>query len=209
MNPNTPTGRGRKRNQATTNLETPRNVNQPLTHEDDPHGIDSQADPNELILDDEINDEESANELTPEDIMKLGDLPGEPISEVDKMMYEIYGDKVYQNNGTHLDGGIQDDEAWQTRYTQLANLPQFHYDPPKGTVGKRLAKMCTKELKSIRERHSNSKRLLTMLTCLLTRDRNIKGAPAIKKKINTRMDEWDIANHETLISDTLRLLTNN
>ena len=48
-----------------------------------------------------------------------------------------------------------------------------------------------------------------MLICLLTRDRNIKGAPAIKKKISARMDEWDKGNHEALISDTLRLLTSN
>ena len=66
------------------------NVNQPLTQEDDPQGIDSQADPNELILDDEINDDdEEENELTPDNFMKLGDLPGVPIPEVDRMMFDV------------------------------------------------------------------------------------------------------------------------
>ena len=63
---------------------------------------------NEIIL----NNDDEPTEPTPDDLMKAGDLPGTPITEVDRMMFEVYGDKVHQNDGTHLDGGIPDDKVW-------------------------------------------------------------------------------------------------
>ena len=39
--------------------------------------------------------------------MKIGDLPNTEITEVDKKMWLVYGDKVHMNDGTHLDGGYK------------------------------------------------------------------------------------------------------
>ena len=66
-----------------------------------------------------------------------------------------------------------------------------------------------KELKNIRERKSNSEKLLTMMICLMTRDKNIKGAPAIKRKINARMDDWEAGKSDTLVHETLNLVITN
>ena len=83
-------------------------------------------------------------------------------------------------------------------------MPQLHYDPPKRAVGKRLARVCAIELKLLRERKANSERLLTSLICLLTRDRNTKGAPAIKRKLAARINDWEAEKYGALFEDTLR-----
>jgi hypothetical protein len=41
--------------------------------------------------------------------MSIGDLPGYKISEADKKVMDVYGDYIHQNNGSHLDGNIQND----------------------------------------------------------------------------------------------------
>ena len=88
-------------------------------------------------------------------------------------IFKVFGDKVHQNDGTHLDSGIVDNQQWQRRYRELTDLPQLYYDPFKGAVGKRIPNLCAKELKDIRERKSNSEKFLTMMICLMTRDRNV------------------------------------
>ncbi len=42
----------------------------------------------------------------------IGDLPGYKPTEVDQKLKEVYGDYLHQNDGSHLDGGIQDDAEW-------------------------------------------------------------------------------------------------
>ena len=44
----------------------------------------------------------------------IGGVPDQPLSEVDRKIHSVYGDVVRQNDGTHLDGGIQDDAKWQS-----------------------------------------------------------------------------------------------
>jgi hypothetical protein len=47
------------------------------------------------------------------DITQIRDLPSATITEADQKMMTVYGDYVHQNNGTHLDGGVKGDNAWQ------------------------------------------------------------------------------------------------
>ena len=42
-------------------------------------------------------------------------LPGYHITEADCCLDGIYGDHVHDNDGIHLDGGIEDDVTWQRR----------------------------------------------------------------------------------------------
>jgi hypothetical protein len=47
------------------------------------------------------------------DVTPVGDLPGATISEADLKLMKVYGDYIHQNDGTHLNGGVQDDSVWQ------------------------------------------------------------------------------------------------
>jgi hypothetical protein len=38
------------------------------------------------------------------EVLNPGDLPGAIITEADRMMDKVYGNRVHQNPGTHLDG---------------------------------------------------------------------------------------------------------
>ena len=42
-----------------------------------------------------------------------GDVPGYTPTPEDLRLWEVYGDWVHQNPGTHLDGGISEDGRWQ------------------------------------------------------------------------------------------------
>jgi hypothetical protein len=42
-----------------------------------------------------------------------GDLPGNKLSDADRMLDTVYGDHVHQNAGQHLNGGVEDDQKWQ------------------------------------------------------------------------------------------------
>ena len=41
-----------------------------------------------------------------------GDVPGYVPTQEDLRLWEVYGDWVHRNPGTHLDGGVADDSAW-------------------------------------------------------------------------------------------------
>ena len=55
----------------------------------------------------------------------------------DLRVREVYGDWVHANTGTHLDGGVHNDSAWQTWWRDLAVIPSRRYDAPSGRVGRR------------------------------------------------------------------------
>eukprot|EP00957_Ditylum_brightwellii_P161822 12320948-Ditylum_brightwellii.AAC.1 len=42
---------------------------------------------------------------------------------INKCIISVYGDMVHLNDGTHLNGGIDDDEAWQQCWQELTALP--------------------------------------------------------------------------------------
>jgi hypothetical protein len=43
------------------------------------------------------------------------DLPGFTPVQADRLLDEVYGDHPHQNDGRHLDGGIEGDATWQRR----------------------------------------------------------------------------------------------
>ena len=52
-----------------------------------------------------------------------GDDPGYNPTPEDLRLQEVYGDWVHANPGTHLDGSISNDTAWQAWWSDLAVLP--------------------------------------------------------------------------------------
>jgi hypothetical protein len=73
----------------------------------------------------------------------IGDLPGYVPTKADLKLKEVYGDYLHQNDGTHLDGGIQDDAEWQERWRKLVPLPAQRYQAPGGAVGRRFLRILT------------------------------------------------------------------
>ena len=58
----------------------------------------------------------------------------------DLRLREVYRDWVHANPGTHLEGGIGDNVAWQAWWRDLAVMPSRHYDMPSGKVGRRFVR---------------------------------------------------------------------
>ena len=56
------------------------------------------------------------------------DEPGYTPTSEDLHIREVYEDWVHANSGTHLDGGIHDDSAWQAWWRDLAVMPSRRYD---------------------------------------------------------------------------------
>ena len=75
-------------------------------------------------------------------------------------LWEVYGDWVHGNLGTHLDGGITEDGAWQGWWRDLAVTPAQHYEAPSGKVGRRFVNVLVRELRGVLDRWCNSKRFI-------------------------------------------------
>ena len=68
-------------------------------------------------------------------------MPGYILIPEDLRLRELYRDWVHGNPGTHLDGGVKDDSAWQAWWRDLAVIPLRRYDAPSGKVGRRFVGM--------------------------------------------------------------------
>ena len=111
-----------------------------------------------------------------------GDLPGVMITAVDLKFRKVYGDHIHQNDGSHLDGGIEGDLIWQQWFNEIASLPSRRYQLPRGRVGKTFIGILTKEWKGVLERKWNSERPLIFQAVILQRSLDIHGAGEIRKK---------------------------
>lgn len=134
----------------------------------------------------------------------MGDLPGATISEADLKLLEVYGDYIHQNDGSQLDGGIEDDLVWQARWRQLIALPSQRYDAPSGAVGRRFIRILTEELEGIVRRKWNSERFIVFQMVVLQRSRDVKTSSAIRRRLTKRMDSWEAGKFTMLVQETER-----
>ena len=145
-------------------LATPRTLNF-----EDKRGEDKNDDNNQAPKKDGApqpsNSVDSGDEKTEveDPTLSIGDLPGYVPNEVDLKLKEVYGDYLHQNDGTHLDGGIQDDAVWQERWKKLVGLPAQRYQAPGGAVGRRFLRILTQELLGIRSRKWNSEKFIVFI----------------------------------------------
>ena len=61
------------------------------------------------------------------------------------LLQGVYGDFPHHNDGSHLDGGISDDAAWQRCWRQLAAQSASWYATPYGAVGRRFTEILAAE----------------------------------------------------------------
>ena len=80
----------------------------------------------------------------------IGNVPGYVPTPKDLHLREVYGDWVHGNPGTHLDGGVTDDSAWQAWWRDLAVSPLRRYDAPSGKFGRRFVGTLGAELQGMR-----------------------------------------------------------
>ena len=84
-----------------------------------------------------------------------GNVPGYQPTLEDLRLREIYRDWVHTNPGTHLDGGVRNDSAWQAWWLDLAVMPSRRYDALSGKVGRRFVGTLREEMKGVRDRRWN------------------------------------------------------
>ena len=71
------------------------------------------------------------------------DLPGHTLTACNRKLRSVYRYHIHCNDGTHLTGGITDDNLWQNRWRRISNLKPRFYDAPKGKAGIRFVTLLT------------------------------------------------------------------
>ena len=61
------------------------------------------------------------------------------------LLQGFYGDFPHHNNGSHLDGGIADNAAWQRLWRRIAAQSASWYATPSGEVGRRFTEILAAE----------------------------------------------------------------
>ena len=130
-------------------------------------------------------------------------MPGYNPTPEDLRLQEVYGDWVHANPGTHLDGGVRGDSAWQAWWRDLVVMPSRRYDAPSGKVGRRFVGTLGEELKEVRDRRWNLERFIVFQTVILQRAHHVTASQAIRRRIEKRLDAWGEGKHVMLVEDTL------
>ena len=113
----------------------------------------------------------------------------------------VYGDFPHHNDGSHLDGGIADETAWQHRWRRLAAQSASWYATPSGEVGRRFTAILSVEWRGVLNRSWNSERPLVFAHVVLTKALGVRRAWEIRARITRRMDLWERGQHAGLVGD--------
>jgi hypothetical protein len=130
------------------------------------------------------------------------DLPGYESTPADQLLDSVYGDHPHNNDGRHLDGGIIDDQKWQSLWLRVTQLAPTRYAVPKGKVGKRFLVTLTNEFRGARERRWNSERPLVFAATILQSTTGVRRSKDIRRRLARRMDLWDQGCFVALVDDT-------
>ena len=117
------------------------------------------------------------------------------------MLLGVYGDFLHHNDGSHLDGGIADDAAWQYCWRRLAAQSASWYDTPSGAVGRRFTTILAAEWRGVLSQSWNSERPLVFSNVVLTKTLGVRRAHEIRARITRRMDLWERVQHAVLVGD--------
>ena len=73
------------------------------------------------------------------------DLLGFTLERAHLLLQGVYGDFLHHNDGSHLDRGIADDDAWQRCWRRIAAQSASWYATPSGAVGRRFMEILAAE----------------------------------------------------------------
>ena len=130
------------------------------------------------------------------------DLPAYQTTPADRLLDSIYGDHAHDNDGCHLDGGIEDDHKWQSRWRRLVQHTPARYVVPRGKVGRRFLQILTEEFSRVRERQWNSERPMVFIGVILQKGDGVVRAKDIRQRMTQRMDLWEQGHYVALVDDT-------
>ena len=128
-------------------------------------------------------------------------MPPDHPPDADQRLTEVFGDTIHRNDGRHLNGGIADDQCWQTRYDTVVANTHTLYLPSQGRIGAAIITQFATELRGVRERKWNSERPLMFVACILRRRRGCVKAADIKRRIEKRLSLWQEGRFDALIQD--------
>ena len=108
---------------------------------------------------------------------------------------------LYHNDGSHLNGVIADDAAWQHSWRRLAAQSASWYATPSGAVGRRFTAILVAEWRGVLLRSWNSERPLVFAHVMLTKTLGVRRAQEIRARITRCMDLWERRQHAGLVGD--------
>ena len=108
-------------------------------------------------------------------------------------LMEAYGDRIHQNDGTHLDGGIGigEDRLWQRLHRRIASCNLALYDLPNGRWADRFLSIQTRLWEDAQLRKCNSEKPFIFATCILRKVKNVMRFAEVKPLVWRRMDAWE------------------
>ena len=117
------------------------------------------------------------------------------------LLQGVYGDFLHHNDGSHLDGGIADNAAWQRRWRRLVAKSASWYATPYGAVGRRFTAILAAEWWGVISQSWNSEISLIFTHVVLTKTLGVRRAQEIRARITRRMDLWERGHHAGLVGD--------
>jgi hypothetical protein len=164
------------------------------------------AQPDESAANATPSSDSSVTSVLPEPIPfedVVGDLPDTVPPACALKLHAVYGDYPHENPGTHLDGGIADDEFWQTSYRRLTARGPTLWRLPYGTnkkVSVPIVRALAALVNGLVDRTHNSEKYLVYWIVLLQKTRNAKDKASVNKTIAARFKDWEAGNYEKLVT---------
>ena len=100
---------------------------------------------------------------------KNADLPDITPERAHLLLREVNGDYPHHNDESHLDGGVADDNIWQSYWRRLAVQSASWYATPSGTVRHRFTSILAAEWQGVLGRRCNSERPIFFAHIVLTK----------------------------------------
>ena len=151
-------------------------------------------------------DPSSGEAGNPINLADEADASAAPIPESYQRLEKIYGGTMFDDDGTHLHGGIPDDSLWQGYHRRLVTLPPQLYTCPGKGAGKDFINLLCEEFLGVIERKWNSERPLVFCLAMLQKKPGVTQSSDIQKCLRHRLEEWKADKHKALVENTERLM---
>jgi hypothetical protein len=124
------------------------------------------------------------------------------LTRADELLMGVYGDTIHLNDGTHMSGGIADDQVWQRRWLRVVSVDLKLWAPPaKHAIGKKFVNILANELQGVRMRKWNSERAMLFAPVILNRKSGVVKASEITKTISSRLELWEAGRYAELVNE--------
>ena len=175
--------------------------------EDGGGGEDQEPEAATTVEPDSDNDEADGSDTEADDVLDTfppeegADLPDYIATPTDDLLNILYGDHPHENDGCHLDGGIDNDARWQRYWRRVVGTKAIWYRNPQGRIGKLFIRKLTEIIRGVRERQWNSERIIVFPAVILYKAAGITAAKDIRARIESRIKLWDEGRYSALIED--------